>query len=159
MPNKYEPLPLSCEQRAAIREDFVRLECLGEIFAVAFYQRLFSSAPEVRSLFNSDIESQGRKLMLTLRHLVAALDRWESVLPEVKALGRRHSYYGVRSEHYPIVGKALLESISEVLGPNWPGESEAGWRSLYGAISQVMWDSANQHFAESCDTARFFRNG
>ena len=76
-----------------------------------FYANLFALAPQVRSLFGGDIEAQSRKLMTMISYAVKGLNRLEALRPGLEALGRRHVEYGVRDEHYAIVGKALFTPV------------------------------------------------
>ncbi len=55
-----------------------------------FYSNLFEMEPEYREMFGTDMESQGKKLMMMLNTAVRSLDVIESVVPAVQALGQRH---------------------------------------------------------------------
>ncbi len=74
--------------------------------AVLFYDRLFEIAPSVKAMFSADMTEQRKKLMATLAAVVNGLDNLETVLPAASALAIRHVSYGVRPEHYPVVGAA-----------------------------------------------------
>ena len=103
-----------------------------------FYGNLFALAPEVRSLFGGDIEAQGRKLMMMMSYAVKGLNRLDALRPGLEALGRRHVDYGVRDEHYAIVGKALIETLREALGRAFSAEVEQAWASAYAALAGAM---------------------
>ena len=48
----------------------------------------------------TDMAGQRRNLMQTLAVVVRGLDRLDTIVPAVEALGRRHSTYGVRPEDF-----------------------------------------------------------
>lgn len=121
---------------------YALVEVQSDIFALRFYQRLFSIDPPLRALFQADIEQQAGKLMLTLKFAVESLDDLESLLPALQALGRRHVHYGVQSGHYAVVGRALLWTLEHTLGPAWTTEVASAWQSLYGFLSGVMSENA-----------------
>ena len=106
--------------------------------AEIFYQRLFEMAPEVRPLFKGDLKEQGRKLMATIAVVVNSLDCLDEVLPAVKDLALRHVSYGVRSEHYDVVGAALIWTLTTGLGDRFTEAHKAAWTETYSALSDVM---------------------
>ncbi len=82
----------------------------------SFYDRLFQLDPSLRSMFTTPKEEQARKLAHVLTVVVKGLSKLEQILPAVEQLGRRHSSYGVRPEHYATVGAALLWTLQSGLG-------------------------------------------
>lgn len=71
-------------------------------------RKLFEIDPKLRKLFADDLISQKIAIMAMIGRTVASLDRIESIVPEVKALGVRHVGYGVTPNDFPTVGAALL---------------------------------------------------
>jgi hemoglobin-like flavoprotein len=57
-------------------------------------------------------------------------------------MGARHATYGVRPEHYPIVGAALLESLAEVGGTAWLDEYTRAWADAYQVVQDAMLSGA-----------------
>jgi hemoglobin-like flavoprotein len=63
--------------------------------AALFYGRLFEIDPGTRGLFaDTDLRSQGGKLMAAIGMVVHALDAPESMVEKVTELARRHVDYG-----------------------------------------------------------------
>ncbi|MGF1641024.1 MAG: globin family protein [Rhodospirillales bacterium] len=106
--------------------------------AALFYGRLFEMAPEVRPLFAGDMTEQGAKLMMTLAVVVNGLRDVDKLLPVVQNLARRHVGFGVRPEHYPTVGAALLWTLEQGLGEAFTPATEAAWQKAYGTLAGVM---------------------
>src|SRR5712692_10795121 len=92
----------------------------GEAFVTAFYERLFTPFPQTRAFFAStDLKEQRKKLLGALALVVQNLRKPEVLTSALKGLGQRHVNYGVRPEHYPLVGTILLETFADLLGDDW----------------------------------------
>src|ERR1700754_1193243 len=107
---------MSPAQFTSIQDSFAKVAPISDQAAELFYGRLFEIAPEVKPMFHGDMAEQRRKLMATLGVVVSGLTRLETVLPAASALAKKHVGYGVRDEHYPIVGAALLWTMEKGLG-------------------------------------------
>ena len=121
-----------------IQADFARLSQDSDAAARCFYQRLFEQNPELRALFSSDIDQQGKKLMNTLAVAVQSLDRLEQLQPVLQKLGRDHQGYGVKPEHYPQVGAALIWMLQQRLGSGFDDAASARWSRLYDWVATQM---------------------
>jgi len=122
--------------------------------AALFYARLFELDPSLRALFaHADMREQGRKLTTMLTVAVNSLDRLEDLIPAVEALGRRHAGYGVRDEHYDIVGRALLDTLAAGLGAAFTPEARDAWSEVYAALAGVMRRAAGEQEAALRDEA------
>ena len=121
-----------------VRSSWAKIEPISETAARLFYRRLFEVAPEVRPLFKTSISQQGDKLMKTLSVVVAGLDRFDSILPAVEQLGRRHDAYGAQPEHYGVVGETLLWTLEQGLGEAFTDETRRAWTEAYEALAGVM---------------------
>jgi hemoglobin-like flavoprotein len=126
------------EQAKLVQQSFSRIVPIADKAAVIFYDRLFEIAPQVRSLFPSDMEEQRGKLMATLTAVVGGLTNLPSILPAASALARRHVSYGARAEHYPVVGAALLWTLEKGLGEGWTPDVADAWKAAYATLSGFM---------------------
>lgn len=117
--------------------------------AAIFYDELFTLDPSLRTLFKSDMQAQGTRLMQMIGTAVGQLDRLDALVPVLQGLGRRHTGYGVVPRHYAIVGAALLATLSKGLGPAFTAEVEAAWVEAYGVISTVMCEAREPQKAEA----------
>lgn len=113
-----------------IQASFARVAPIQDEAARLFYARLFEIAPQVRPLFKGDMTEQGRKLMATLGLVVKGLRDLPALLPVAGALAQRHVAWGVRPEHYPAVGQALIDTLSGALGDEFTPETRAAWTEL-----------------------------
>jgi|SRR5262249_33093464 len=126
------------EQKQLVKESFALVEPIAETAAALFYGRLFELDPSLRPLFRGDIAEQGRKLMQTLAVVVKGLDRLDTLVPAVQALGRRHAAYGVRDAHYATVAAALLWTLERGLGAAFTPPVREAWATAYGLLASVM---------------------
>jgi nitric oxide dioxygenase len=109
-----------------------------------FYARLFALAPDTRELFKGDISEQGRKLMKVLATIVRNLDDLGPLLDSVDYLAQRHVGYGVKDEHYAIVGETLIETLRECLGESFTPQTERAWGYAYTILSGRMLRAARE---------------
>ena len=126
------------EQVHLIRKSFAELSRHEHIAALVFYRRLFEIDPDLQRLFKGDIEEQSKKLLEMLGVLIAMLERPLGLELELKAMGLRHAGYGVKDEHYAMVGRALLDMLAETLDRGFTPEVREAWTALYGAVEAVM---------------------
>jgi hemoglobin-like flavoprotein len=128
------------EQKTLVQESFALVVPIADTAAELFYGRLFELDPSLRGLFHGNMREQGRKLMHMLSVAVHGLDRLESIVPAVRALGRRHAAYGVTDEHFETVGAALLWTLQQGLGSAFTPEVAEAWASVYEVLVTTMQD-------------------
>lgn len=112
-------------------------------FSAQFYDRLFAENPQIKPLFrNVDIETQQKKLIMSLVLIAENLRSPVALDRALKSLGARHVEVGTLKEYYPMVGNALIETFKSHLGQNWTAEMEEAWITAYNVISQLMLEGA-----------------
>jgi hemoglobin-like flavoprotein len=124
-----------------VQSSFRKVVPIAEQAADLFYTRLFELDPSLRPLFQGDIREQGRKLMSMLSMAVAALERLETLVPAVRALGARHGKYGVLEEHYATVGAALIWTLQKGLGPDFTPAVAEAWTATYSFLATTMFEA------------------
>jgi hemoglobin-like flavoprotein len=130
------------DQVTLVQESFKKVVPIAGKAADLFYERLFTIAPEVRSLFPTDLSEQKKKLMQVLATAVTNLHQVEKILPAVEELGRRHVAYGVTEKHFEPVGAALLWTLEQGLGPDFSPPVKAAWTETYITVAGVMTKAA-----------------
>jgi hemoglobin-like flavoprotein len=126
------------QQVQEVQASFAKVEPIADQAAALFYGRLFETTPEVRALFRGDMEVQGRRLITAIATVVNSLGEIAAVMPAVCDLAKRHVAYGVRPEHYELVGAALLWALEQGLGDDFTPVVGAAWAAAYGALSEMM---------------------
>lgn len=127
-----------------VQDSFAYILPIPDRAAAYFYARLFELAPDTRILFKNDMADQGRKLVMTLAAVVGGLSRLDATLSVARELAIRHVRYGVQDRHYAIVGRALLETLAELLGPAFDDETKAAWSDAYAIIADAMVSAARR---------------
>ena len=110
----------------------------ASVVAGAFYATLFSDHPGLKRLFPKDMEPQYMKLMDMLNAMVSRLDRLDEYEEEISSMAHRHTGYGIKDEHYGMVGKALLWTLEKGLGKDWTPAVRDAWTEAYRIIAQKM---------------------
>ncbi len=127
-----------------LESSFQAIAPCGEAFVRTFYARLFTSFPQTRAFFAStDMKEQRKKLLGALALVIQNLRKPEVLTSALQGLGQRHVAYGVRPEHYPIVGAILLETFADVLGERWTPALYNAWAEAYGVVCTIMLEGAN----------------
>jgi nitric oxide dioxygenase len=123
---------------ALVKDSFRKVVPIADQAAALFYARLFELDPALRHLFRGDMVEQGRKLMTMIATAVASLERLDTIVPAVRALGARHAGYGVQEDHYATVGAALLWTLEKGLGPEFTPAVREAWTSTYSLLANTM---------------------
>lgn len=128
----------------SIRASWEKVKPIQQQVAALFYERLFDIDPELKPLFKDDVTEQGRKLMSMLNTVVVNLDRLDTLIPSVQALGRRHVGYGVHAESYSTVGAALLWTLQTGLGDAFTDTASEAWGKAYQLLAGEMISAAQR---------------
>lgn len=125
-----------------VRESWEAVTPIAETAAELFYGKLFELNPDYKALFKGDMKEQGRKLMAMINTAVNALDKLETVVPNVQELGRRHVDYGVKPEDYAVVAEALLWTLGQGLGDKFTDDVKSAWTTAYTILAETMISAA-----------------
>lgn len=126
-----------------LEQSFDKIKPQSEQFAASFYNNLFENSPEAKPLFaNTDMAKQQQMLVAALALVVDNLRKPDVLNKAVKNLGARHVKYGTKTEHYPLVGAALLKTFEQYLGDEWTPDIKKAWTEAYGVLSDLMLEGA-----------------
>jgi nitric oxide dioxygenase len=137
-----------------IRTSWSQVAPIQDQAAELFYGRLFELNPGLAPLFShTDMAKQGKVLMQTLTVVVKSLDRLETIVPAVEALGRRHAGYGVVPEDFDTVGEALLWTLAQGLGDGFSADHRDAWAAAYSTLASVMIAASSEEAAATREVA------
>ena len=122
---------------------------------IFFLHRLFALEPEAQRIFgfSKDMDPSAPEVLKNPRfvkhakYFIQMIDKALSMLgPDIEILteilmelGEKHVRYGVRPEYFPSMGRALIESVKEILGPDeFTDDVKSDWVEVYGALSYDM---------------------
>lgn len=137
------PLP-NASVIEAVRQSCASLPTGSTRLAESFYANLFVMAPDVRAMFPEDIRPQQRRMADALVEVVRYLDAPDQVADYLRTLGaQHHRQLGIKPEHYPFVGRALVRAVSEV-SPTWSSSMSSAWVLVYEWITATMLAGAEE---------------
>jgi len=119
-----------------------------EAIGTTFYKLLFRDNPELKNIFNlshfqPDKDGKPGPQMLSLSDAVisytANCDQLSKLSQLVERVAHKHVSFGVKSEHYPVVGRALLQALEDVLGKEvFNDEVKAAVMEGYFFLAQIF---------------------
>lgn len=133
---------LSDAQIDLIRTSAERLALSNVAATNAFYVKLFQTAPAVRPLFSEDMFEQSEKLWQSIVMVVESADDLHQIRQALMALGKRHIAYGAEPDHYVVVTKVLIDTVSTLMKDEWSDDYQAAWTSALGAVCDIMLEGA-----------------
>lgn len=109
-----------------------------------FYSKLFCDNPQLRSMFPHIMKEQYKKLIDMLSVIVSHLNDLSEITSDIRIMSLRHEGYGVKPQHYRLVGNALLWTIKRGLGNDWTDELKDAWMAAYAKLAETMIAAARQ---------------
>jgi hemoglobin-like flavoprotein len=125
-------------QIALVQSSFIHVLPIAEAAGLLFYERVFTLAPGTRALFADDIGPQAKRTMEAVKTAVDGLRDLDVVGPFLVRLGARHVRYGVRHEHFDVVGEALLWTLGQGLGELFTPAVRDAWVAAWDVIAGAM---------------------
>ena len=141
---------LSAQTIALVKATVPALQQHGEAITRHFYGVMFAQHPEVKAFFNEAHQAHGtqaRALAGAVLAYAAHIDRLEEIAGALPRIVQKHAALGVLPEHYPIVGRCLLQAIQEVLGAAATPEIVGAWAEAYGALAELLIAAEEQVYA------------
>ena len=142
-------------QLRLLQRSFAKIEPMADQFGAIFYARLFTTAPEIRPLFRTDLKAQQSKFMKVIKEVVqlhlraivslpvTADASSRAVLPGAFWSGKLHAAYGVRTEDYAIMKSALVWALDKTLGAEATDEVKGAWSAAYDIVVNAMEEGMN----------------
>jgi nitric oxide dioxygenase len=112
----------------------------AETITRRFYERMFLANPEVKLFFNQAHQHSGgqqRALAGAICAYFTHIDNLEVLKPAIELIAQKHCSLGIQAEHYPIVGKHLLNAIKDVMGDAATDEIIEAAAEAYGLLADV----------------------
>jgi nitric oxide dioxygenase len=106
-----------------------------------FYQNMLGAHPELTRIFNMGNQASGvqqQSLASAVFAYAANIGNAGALGPVVKRIVHKHVSVGIRAEHYPIVGKHLLEAIAATLGDAATPALLDAWKEAYTSLAKLL---------------------
>ncbi|TKT92982.1 NO-inducible flavohemoprotein [Dyadobacter frigoris] len=137
---------MTTDQKNLIKATVPVLKENGVLLTDHFYKRMFKHNPELKNVFNMGNQQNKRQQTALAMAILAYAEHIENpavLMPAIDGIGQKHMSLDIRPEHYLIVGKHLLASISEVLGEAATPQILDAWEVAYNQLAQIM--SGHEH--------------
>lgn len=137
-------------QLRVLKQTYRRIQPYSDQFGLVFYERLFATAPDLKTMFGTDIKTQQAKFMKVIKEFVelnmrsaislpvTANNTEGAIIPGAYWAGKLHMAYGVRLEDYDKMKSALLWALEKVLGNEYTPEVRDTWSQAYDLIAGSM---------------------
>ena len=108
------------------------------------YKLMFTNFPEVKDLFTSQTGHPGRaeEQARTLGKYIVAyarnIENLKNLKDDVERIVYKHLATEVYPQHYPVVGKCLIQAIKDVLNDAVTPEIETAWREAYDFLATLL---------------------
>ncbi|KAI0099140.1 globin-like protein [Nemania sp. FL0031] len=133
--------PLTCAQIAIVKATAPAFKQHGETITSLFYKNLLAANPGLRNVFNEANQiggAQPRALASAVFAYATYVDDLEKLGAAVERIAHKHASLHVQPEHYPIVGKFLLEAVATVLGDACTSEVVDAWTAAYACLADIF---------------------
>jgi nitric oxide dioxygenase len=103
-----------------------------------FYKYLFADAPEVKPMFKSAKAEQEQRMALMINTIVNSADSLEEFKGSIAQLAKKHVHMGVKREYFPIVVKAIINSVEDQYGKGFTSAHKKAWYKILNQVSAIM---------------------
>lgn len=137
---------MTSESIDRLRRSFSEVSAQPRALAARFYQELFATAPNLRTLFPADMTSLQGHFEAALALVIKNLEDMAVLQDSLRDLGAQHVQWGARPEDYFVVRDAIVRAI-RATSLSWTDELDADWRQAITAIAVPMLQGAAVHTA------------
>jgi len=121
----------------------------AEAITARMYEILFEKHPETKILFKAAASDQHKKLAAAVGAYAANIERLDVLGEAVEKMAGSHVRTGVKPEHYPMVGVALLGAVKDVLGDAATDEVLNAWKEAYFFLGDILIERERTLYAEA----------
>jgi len=121
-----------------VRSSFDAIASQGDQFTDRFFQHFFEAAPQVHSLFPSDMTQLKNSLWSTIGLVAKNADNLSALSGQFADMGTNHAGYGVKPEYYAVFCETLVATFAEFSGTEWNNEFEGAWTRVFDSVTQMM---------------------
>lgn len=144
------PIVLSPQTCAIVKACIPALEQHGLDITTDMYRRLLDD-PAIRDLFNSSHQKSGdqpKALAYAVLAYARHIDNPAQLTDMIERIAEKHVGLNILPEHYPFVGKALLDAIAHTLGDQATSEIMQAWKEAYAFLADVLITREQQIYHE-----------
>jgi nitric oxide dioxygenase len=124
----------------------------GVTITTTFYRNMFAAHPELTNIFNMANQANGKQqqsLAAAVFAYASNIDNPAALEPVILRIVHKHASLGIKPEHYPIVGRYLIEAIEQTLGDAATPPLLAAWDEAYNALATLFIEAEKKLYAAS----------
>lgn len=129
---------MDAQTNKAVKAHYQMLSTRLSELADAFYDDLFTIAPQVRALFPDDMSRQKLHLSAAIAIIGRNFNSLDALEQPLSDMGARHASYGAAPEHYPVVRDSMLRAMAKVSGDLWTPTLHDAWYTALNAVAAAM---------------------
>jgi NAD(P)H-flavin reductase/hemoglobin-like flavoprotein len=133
---------------AILKQSFARIEPVAEKAVAYFYARLFVANPELRSMFPPAMDVPRKHFRSALERIVWSMDDPPALAGHLGQLAVEHRKFGVRENHYQVIGETLIATLRMFSGGLWTARAQSAWETALDHITTVMTQAARDNETE-----------
>jgi NAD(P)H-flavin reductase/hemoglobin-like flavoprotein len=137
-PQSVSKVPAAEFDLGLIKESFAYVMAASPDSMDYFYERVFATSPDTRTLFQMSMSAQHVRMLAAMTQVIWSLDSEAACTELLERLGRDHRKFGVTERHYGAFFDALRDTVRYFIGPDWRPEVAAAWQGALEYISAVM---------------------
>jgi len=123
---------------AILKQSFAHIESVAEKAVGYFYARLFVANPELRSMFPLAMDATRKHFLAALARIVWSMDDPQALAGYLRQLAVDHRKFGVRENHYRVIGETLIATLRAFSGGLWTARAQSAWAAAVDHIATVM---------------------
>lgn len=133
----------------AIKETIPLVRENAEKVTTRMYEILFTKYPQTKELFANAQSDQHKKLAGAIAAFAANVDNLGALSGAVEKMATTHVATLVKPEHYPMVGDALLNAMSDVLGDAFNETYKKAWGEAYKFLGDILMNREQELYAQN----------
>jgi len=136
-----------------------RVKDFDKTLGMIVFKKFFSRCPDAVSIYGYDqcereeilkgdtFEKHAKKFVCFCDSFIDMLGPHADMLTDIlEEEGIKHAKWGVKLDHYPSMGEALIEGVKS-LDKKFNDDTELSWRKVYGGVSMNLGKSIMYHKA------------
>ncbi|WP_163708693.1 globin family protein [Mangrovibacterium lignilyticum] len=114
-----------------VQKTYPKLKVMAPRLAKYFYNRIAELDSTLESLFQADSASNGAAFAELLDQGVASIEDPKSLLPEIKKLEAKLTYYNIKADCLNTIGVVFVDTLAFGFGNEFNAQIQNPWVNAY----------------------------
>jgi hemoglobin-like flavoprotein len=107
-------------------------------FVSLFYAKFFERCPDTRPMFPHDMSLQEEKLLMSLTHIIEALEHPAKLRLILLDQGERHKALQINDDHFAGFIDSFTGALKDTLQEDWSEETRQAWLRFLQYVAYQM---------------------